>query len=137
MSDDPVAENAINVMDPLDALDEPQRTSAKKARSFIRSLQKIRPPSKNSDIFVGRTSSNGVSLVQMFAREGLFDVNTIKIEVPANGWDYRKLVARLAEEYAELHKALFLKTFAPDLYNGDMSPVELTESKTVKSMDLM
>lgn len=131
-----MTDHSINVMDPLDLLPQPQQEAARKLRHFIRALEKIRPPSKNSDLFVGEIDQRGIARVQMFARDGLRSVETIVIEVPMLHTDYRQFAMRLANEYAELHKALFLKTFAPDLYNDGMSPVVLKESKTVKSMDL-
>jgi hypothetical protein len=132
-----VSPNETVGTDPLELLPAKQRESAVKLRHFLRGLRKTRPPSKNGDIFVGEIKPNGHAIVQMFAREGLYEAQTIEIDVPVLHWDYHLFVSRLADEWAEMHKALFLKTFAPDLYNGDMSPVVLTEQRTVKSMDLM
>lgn len=135
---DEVASNeTVNVLDPLDHLPEPQRTSAKKLRYFVRALETVRPPSKHGDLFVGRVDRRGLARVQMFVREGIYEAKTIVVEFPVLQTDYRTMASRLADEYAELHKALFLMTFAPDLYNGDVSPVEVSEARTVKSMEFM
>ena len=134
---DPIAHNEAVNADELELLPASQRESAVKLRHILRALRTIRPPSKNGDIFVGEVDARGIARVQMFAREGLYEAQTVVIEIPILQFDYRKVVERLANEWAELHKALFLKTFAPDLYNGDVSPVVLTEQRTVKSMDLM
>lgn len=123
--------------DLIEALPEPKRSSIIKLKHFLAALRKIRPPSKNGDIFVGEADANGIARLQMFVREGVYEAQTIVIECPILHWDYRRFVARLADEWAAMHHGLFLKTFAPDLYNGEVSPVQITEASTVKSMDLM
>lgn len=124
-------------IDPVEAVPEPQRTYIRKIQNFISALRKIRPPSRHSDIFVGKVDKNGVARFQCFARDGLYEVQTIEFEFPIMQWDYARFVTRFAKEYGAMFEALCLKTYAPDLYNGDTSPVSLVEQKTVGSMDFM
>jgi hypothetical protein len=127
----------VDVTDPIDSLPEPQRTNAKRIRALVTSLRKVRPPSKGGDLFVGHVNPKGEARIQMFCREGLYEAKTVEITVSPKGMNYKDVAESLAENWASLHYALFLKTFAPDLYADDGSPVEVTEMKTVRSLRMM
>jgi hypothetical protein len=49
----------------------------------------------------------------------------------------RALVTSLRKVRPPSKYGMFLKTFAPDLYADDGSPVEVTEMKTVRSLRMM
>jgi hypothetical protein len=127
----------VDVTDPIDSLPEPQRTNAKRIRALVTSLRKVRPPSKGGDLFVGHVNPKGEARIQMFCREGLYEAKTVEIMVSERSMTYDDVAERLAREWAAMQYGMFLKTFAPDLYADDGSPVEVTEMKTVRSLRMM
>lgn len=127
----------VDVTDPLDTLPEPQKTNAKRVRALVGALRRIRPPHRGGDVFVGHVNPKGEARITMMCREGLYEARTIEIVVSERAMTYHEVAKRLAMEWGVLHEALFLKTFAPDLYADDGSPVKVVEMKTVSSMRMM
>ncbi len=69
----------------------------------------------------------GLVTVQMSVRNGSMWHAIKPVVFAPNENDYNRIVMSLMREYLALHEATFLKTFAPDLYHDDGSPVEADE----------
>ena len=108
-----------------------------KLRDLLLRLRKLKPPHSGGMIFQEKAvDRNGNVSLRIAINEGLVKVETVAIQFNILADDYKTIVKRLLAEYVALVEALWLNTYAPDLYIDDGSPVRLTRLKTAGDMDL-
>ena len=119
------------------ARNETQAAAIRKLQELLRRLRAVKPPHAGGMVFLKKeVDERGICRLELLIREGLRVAQTATIEIAILQDDYRTVALRLKDEYLALCESLFLKTYAPDLYNPDISPVTLTEGTSMKQMDL-
>lgn len=119
------------------ARNETQAAAIRKLQELLKRLRAVKAPHAGGMVFLKKeVDERGICRLEIAIHEGLRVARTATIEIAVLQDDYRTTVLRLKDEYLALCDALFLKTYAPDLYNPDVSPVTLAEATSMNAMDL-